>query len=107
MRLDGDVESAYRAAVRRIDEIVDRLGAGAPPVPADQPAPSQGSAPLRSNMQREAYVSDIKRISDYIVAGDIIQCVYSQRFSRETFVHPVQRLSHAAHREPVAVHLLP
>ena len=39
-------------------------------------------------MQREAYVSDIKRISDYIVAGDIIQCVYSQRFSRETFVHP-------------------
>ena len=88
VRLDGDVESAYRAAVRRIDEIVDRLGAGAPPVPADQPAPSQGSAPLRSNMQREAYVSDIKRISDYIVAGDIIQCVYSQRFSRETFVHP-------------------
>ncbi|MXY79473.1 MAG: anthranilate synthase component I family protein, partial [Chloroflexi bacterium] len=25
---------------------------------------------------------------DYVVAGDIIQCVYSQRFSRETFVHP-------------------
>ncbi len=88
VRLDGDVDSAYRAAARRIDEIVDRLGAGAPPVPADRAEPPAGGAPLRSNMQREAYVSDIKRIIDYIVAGDIIQCVYSQRFSRETFVHP-------------------
>ncbi len=88
VRLDGDVERDYRAAARRIDEIVDRLAAGAPPVPADRVEPPAGGAPLRSNMQREAYVSDIKRIIDYIVAGDIIQCVYSQRFSRETFVHP-------------------
>jgi len=88
VRLDGDVGRDYAEAQRRIDEIVDRLQSGAATVPADKPAPPQGSPPLRSNMEREAYVADIKRIIDYIVAGDVIQCVYSQRFSRETFVHP-------------------
>ena len=88
VRLDGDVARDYRAAQERIDAIVERLQGGAATVPADQPAPAAGSAPLRSNMEREAYVSDVKRITDYIVAGDVIQCVYSQRFSRETFVHP-------------------
>jgi anthranilate synthase component 1 len=88
VRLDGDVESAYRMAQARIDELVDRLQAGAPTVPADNPAPAAGSAAVRSNMDHEAYVSDVKRIIDYIVAGDVIQTVYSQRFSRETFVHP-------------------
>ena len=88
VRLDGDVDSAYRMAQVRIDEVVGRLQAGAPTVPPDRPAPAAGSAPIRSNMEREAYVSDVKRIIEYIVAGDVIQCVYSQRFSRRTFVHP-------------------
>ena len=97
-RLESDVESAYRMAQVRIDEMVDRLQAGAPTIPPDRPAPASGggsdvldrggAAAVRSNMDREAYVSDLKRIIDFIVAGDVIQCVYSQRFSRETFVHP-------------------
>ena len=88
VRLDGDVETAYRTAQVRIDEVVQRLGAGSAPIPADAAAPPAGDAPLRSNMEREAYVSAVKRIRDDIIAGEIIQCVFSQRFSRETFVHP-------------------
>lgn len=87
-RLDGDLEAAYRAAEFRINELVERLLSGPPVPPVDAPLPSDHSAAIRSNMEREAYFSDIKQIIDYVVAGDIIQCVYSQRFSRETFVHP-------------------
>lgn len=87
-RLDGDVESAYRQAQFRIDELVERLQEGQPVPPTDAPVPPDHQAGVRSNMEREAYFSDVKRIVDYIIEGDIIQCVYSQRFSRETFVHP-------------------
>ncbi len=87
-RLDGDPESAYRQAQFRIDQVVERLEAGQPLPPADAPEPSGRQGAVRSNMEREAYFSDVKRIVDYIVAGDVIQCVYSQRFSRGTFVHP-------------------
>ena len=87
-RLDGDVEAAYRAAEFRIDELVERLQSGPPIPPGDAPEPVGHSSAIRSNMEREAYFSDVKQIIDYVVAGDIIQCVYSQRFSRETFVHP-------------------
>ena len=87
-RLDGDIESAYRQAQFRIDELVERLQDGQPLPPGDAPEPAHHQTAIRSNMEREAYFSDVKRIVDYIVAGDVIQCVYSQRFSRETFVHP-------------------
>ena len=87
-RLDGDIEAAYRAAEFRINELVERLQSGPPVPPVDAPEPAGHSSSVRSNMEREAYFSDVKQVIDYVVAGDIIQCVYSQRFSRETFVHP-------------------
>ncbi len=87
-RLDGDIEAAYRAAEFRINVLVERLQSGPPVPPLDALEPSGHSAAIRSNMEREAYFSDVKQVIDYVIAGDIIQCVYSQRFSRETFVHP-------------------
>ena len=87
-RLDGDAESAYRQAQFRIDEMVSRLAEGQPIPPTDAQRPPAHNPAVRSNMDREAYFSDIKRIVEYIVEGDIIQCVYSQRFSRDTYVHP-------------------
>ena len=88
VRLDGDVEAAYRMAQFKIDEIVERLATGTPHPPQDA-APSPGATgKITSNVDREAYLSDVKRIIDYVIAGDVIQCVYSQRFSRPTHVHP-------------------
>ncbi len=87
VRADGDIEQAYRTAQIRIDEMVERLAGTMPPLPRD--APPQATGPVRSNMDREEYLADVRRIIEYIVAGDVIQCVYSQRFSRETFVHPL------------------
>jgi anthranilate synthase component 1 len=88
VRLDGDVEAAYRMAQFRIDEIVDRLASGTPRLPEDGPPPAGGGGRISFNVEREAYLSDVKQIIDYVIAGDVIQCVYSQRFSRQTHVHP-------------------
>ena len=87
VRLDGDIEVAYGRAQAQIDELVARLGQGPPSLPVDQ---LDGESPgvVVSNMERAAYEASVERIIEYIYAGDVVQCVYSQRFSRPTFVHP-------------------
>ncbi len=86
VRLDGDVETAYRAATRRIDELAERLaGPLPPPQVAGPPPPSRA---LRSNVGREAYLDLVDATKRYIVAGDIIQAVLSQRLSRPTNAPP-------------------
>ncbi len=87
VQLDGDIEVAYGRAQAQIDELVARLGQGPPSLPVDR---LDGEPPgvVVSNMERAAYEASVERIIEYIYAGDVVQCVYSQRFSRPTFVHP-------------------
>ncbi|MEX0786784.1 MAG: anthranilate synthase component I [Dehalococcoidia bacterium] len=89
VRLDGDIDAAYRQAVWRIEELVGRLSQplAALPYGGDGRAP-QGE--VCSNMSKEAYTKSVERIKDYIVAGDCIQAVFSQRFSRPTNAHPFE-----------------
>ncbi len=86
-RLDGDIERAYAEATERIDELAGRL---AVPVNRPQGAPADGvrSGRVASNMTREQYDAAVGRIINYIYAGDCIQVVYSQRFSRKTDARP-------------------
>ena len=86
--LDGDVETAYSDAVKRIDEIVARLDAPAPAPPRRAAGPA-GSG-VKSNLTREEYDRIVERCKEYIYAGDIIQTVPSQRFSRHTTAHPLE-----------------
>ena len=88
-RLDGDIESAYRDATRRIDALVERLQAPLATLPYEPCAGPVGQ-PVRSNWERESYLLAVERTKEYIRAGDIIQGVISQRFSRETGVHPFE-----------------
>ncbi|MSQ62213.1 MAG: anthranilate synthase component I, partial [Dehalococcoidia bacterium] len=77
VRLDGDIDAAYRAATRRIDELADRL---AGPVPQQEiGATLAGSKTVHSNVGKEAYLNFVARTKEYIIAGDIIQAVLSQR----------------------------
>ena len=90
VRLDGDIEAAYRQAQWRIEELVGRLAKPLTSLPyrhdGDEPRASGGET--CSNMSREEYRAAIERIKEYIVAGDCIQSVFSQRFSRPTPAHP-------------------
>ena len=106
VRLNGDVDAAYREAQVKIDELVRRLADSPPQIPVDGPRPPQAGV-VRSNVDREVYLSNVERIVDYIIAGDVVQCVYSQRFSRETFSHPfnVYRTLRAINPSPYTYYL--
>lgn len=87
-RLDGDVEQSYRQACWRIDELVKRLGQSLPAAPYTMVTPEFIGEAAQSNVGRERYIEMVEKAKEYIVAGDIIQMVPSQRFSRRTSAHP-------------------
>ena len=87
-RLDGDIEAAYRQAAWRIEELVGRLEKPLTQLPYRTAGGEPDEEVVSSNMTREQHAAAIARARDYIVAGDIIQIVLSQRFQRPTRAHP-------------------
>ena len=88
--LDGNVEQAYAEATARIDALVERLRQPLQAPPQTLPinnGPHQG-APFSSNRTEGEYEAVVERIKQYIVAGDCIQVVPSQRLARKTTAHP-------------------
>ncbi len=87
--LDGGVEEGYAEAVERIDEIVARLQA-----PLRLPAANDGGTTQRlatgSNVTPEQFKEMVERVKRYIVEGEVIQTVVSQRISRPTTASPFQ-----------------
>ncbi|MCE7929299.1 MAG: anthranilate synthase component I [Dehalococcoidia bacterium] len=88
-RLDGDIDSAYRQAAFRIDEIAARLANPTVPLPVEETgAILRSTGQAESNVGREGYELMVERIRDHVIAGDVIQAVPSQRLARKTAVHP-------------------
>ena len=87
--LDRGVEAGYAEAVGRIDEIVARLQ-----TPLNLPAPRDGSTTQRlatsSNVTPDQFKEMVERVKRYIVEGEVIQTVVSQRISRPTTAPPFQ-----------------
>jgi anthranilate synthase component 1 len=91
LRLDGGLEAEYRAAVGRIDALIERL-AGPLPARAENSFSldrlHEPSREPRANLAREEFESRVGRAKEYIAAGDIIQVVLSQRLEQETSADP-------------------
>ena len=91
VHLDGDIDEAYATATRKIDDLVRRLA-----LPLVLPLELQGlpagakSTEAVSNFTRNEYNGVVEKCKEYIYAGDVIQVVNSQRFSRKTDAHPFQ-----------------
>ena len=91
----GDLERLYRKACRRVDELVERLqqpGADLPLTDIDPLSRNSGGSPpplarLTSNFTQPQYEAAVKRVVEYINAGDAFQIVLSQRFQTETTAH--------------------
>ena len=84
--LDGNVDTAYREATCKIDDLVNRL---------EQPVHSQAfeNAPpdkskVSSNFSQPEFESIVSQAKEYIYAGDVIQTVLSQRLARRTYANP-------------------
>ena len=86
--LGAGVESGYAEAVDRIDEIVDRLQAPLR-LPASNSVPTQRLA-TGSNMTPDQFKEMVEQVKRYIVEGEVIQTVVSQRISRPTTAPPFQ-----------------
>lgn len=84
----GEADSpadAYREAVSRIEEIAAELPGNT--------SVSQGKYPMpefSSNMTRDQYKEMVVKAKEYIVDGDVIQTVLSQRFSAKCDIPPLQ-----------------
>jgi anthranilate synthase component 1 len=84
---EPDLEAAYDAAVRRLQEVKARLRAPVPPpkwsLDRSRTAATDPSDPtVRSTFEREGFLAAVERIREYIYAGDAFQVVLSQRFER-------------------------
>ena len=88
-RPDGDVDSAYQAAVGKIEDLVNRLEQ---PVEHRQHITTLDTptepAEISSNLTREEFEANVEKARQYIIAGEAIQIVLSQRLSRRTNAHP-------------------
>ncbi len=98
---DDDLRRLYAEAEARIDDWLQRLAAPSTVQPlAIEPNPPL--PPSRSPYPDERFQDHVRRIKEYIAAGDAFQ-VLSRRIDRAA--RPVPHLSLSARAEPVAVHV--
>ncbi len=82
-----DIQTAYADAVRKIDEMVEILHS--PVVPERRSStPAVPTAAFLPEIEKQEFLEMVGRAREYIMAGDIIQVVLSQRFHRKTTASP-------------------
>lgn len=87
--LKGDIAAEYRKAVGKIDRLIDCLNKPVPAVKQMNGSTVQPeSADYSSNFTRDEYKAVVEKVKQYIVAGEVIQVVPSQRMSRKTSAAP-------------------
>ncbi len=79
--VDPAGEQAYAEAQRRLDDWVERLRTGRPVYRRNPTAHVVGEQDFVSSFSQEGYEAAVRRIKEYIVEGDCMQVVPSQRMS--------------------------
>jgi anthranilate synthase component 1 len=77
---DKDLKIPFARACQEVDETIDELQRPLSSVLEEAPLSLPELAP---NFEREEFEKAVQKAKDYIVAGDVIQVVLSQRFSGE------------------------
>jgi anthranilate synthase component 1 len=73
-----DIRKTYETALGELEQAFECLQN---PIPAPSETKSLSISELESNFQKEEFEEAVRKAKDYIVAGDLIQVVLSQRFS--------------------------
>ena len=78
----SELLARYDSAVKELDGIIQRLAEGSGPRPLDLAAPEGGGdGPFESTTARPDYEDGVRRVQEYIRAGDAFQVVLSQRLT--------------------------
>jgi anthranilate synthase component 1 len=96
---DGDLDAQYQAATARIDQVIEKIGG---PVPEDMVSEDGilEDHQFSSNMSDDSFREMVRKAKEYILAGDIIQVVLSQRFHTRTELHPFRIYRALRHINP-------
>jgi anthranilate synthase component I len=86
--LDGDVDAEYARGLGRITRLVHRLRAPLNEGVLMVQGPPLQSRPLQSNFSREGFEAAVEQAKEHIAAGDVIQVVVAQRFTRRVEATP-------------------
>ena len=82
-----DLRDVYDEAVDKVDAIVKKLKAGA--VPSGTGGGNGARRDFTSSFDsRDAFMEAVEKSKNYVVSGDVVQVVLSQRFERECRVDP-------------------
>jgi anthranilate synthase component I len=90
VRLDGDIDRSYQEAVVRIDELVKRLDRPLPPDQKTRSIVPDAEYTPTSRPSRKEFEEGVRKVKQYINAGEVIQVVLSQRMVRPTKVAPFE-----------------
>jgi anthranilate synthase component 1 len=75
-----ELEKRYQSATREIDRLITRLRDEKGPAPLEMAEPGgEADDPFESTSTRETFEEGVRRIQEYIRAGDAFQVVLSQR----------------------------
>lgn len=98
---DGDgVEETYQRACQRIDAMINRLKRRPLPYDVVDGDTAGQEHQFCSNMEESAFKEMVERAKEYIMAGDIIQVVLSQRFHAKTVLPPFMLYRALRHINP-------
>lgn len=103
-----DAGAKYDIALASIAQRVRTLEQHSEPLHAgEMPPPSAPGAPLPSNMTPAQHATMVKRVKEYIRAGDVFQVVLGQRFERVSRSDPfdVYRALRAVNPSPYMVYM--
>ncbi len=98
--LSEDLEALYSQSIGQIEKVVAKLNA---PVPSSLCRGVNGvdeKHVFSSNMDESEFNQMVERAKEYIVAGDIIQVVLSQRFHTKTQLSPLTLYRALRHINP-------
>ncbi len=85
---DAELEEVYNRALRQIDGVISRLRKR--PLPYDVVEGDGGFSAheFTANMDKDTFHDMVAKAKEYILAGDVIQVVLSQRFHSKTDLPP-------------------
>ncbi len=86
---DPSGDDAYAKAIHDLDLLEERLTRGVIPAPESQPDRAITEADFTCTTSRQDFEKGVRRIQEYIVAGDVMQVVLSQRLSVPVQAPPI------------------
>ncbi len=100
---EGDLRDKYDAAIKVIAKLENALSKSVDGVPRA----GKGHCEVVSNLKKEDYKDRVLRCKEYILAGDIVQVVISQRFQTEISVDPfeIYRMLRIVNPSPYMFHI--